>query len=168
MGRCNILKMTILPKFLYLMQALPIHIPASYFKQVQSIFTEFVWAKKRPRLPHNLLVLPKQNGGLALPNIRKYHQAVHLGRLIDWCCHQETKLWTQIEQAQSETPLNRAPWCYTFLPSGTKRHPLIGYTTRVCARLISNASISSPNSPLYLIWETPGLRQVYMMRSFGG
>lgn len=44
-GRCNILKMTILLKFLLLMQALPIHIPASCFKQVQSTFTEFIWAK---------------------------------------------------------------------------------------------------------------------------
>lgn len=69
-GRCNILKMTILPKFL--MQALPIHIPVSYFKQIQSTFTKFIWVKKRPRLPHKLLVLPKHHGGLALPDVRAY------------------------------------------------------------------------------------------------
>lgn len=45
-GRCNILKTVILPKFLYPMQALPIHIHISYFKQVQTTFTEFIWAKK--------------------------------------------------------------------------------------------------------------------------
>lgn len=42
LGRCNILKMSILPKLLYLMQALPIHIPSDFFKRVQSAFTEFV------------------------------------------------------------------------------------------------------------------------------
>lgn len=72
------------------MQALPIHIPSAFFKQVQSAFTEFVWAKKSPRLANKLLVLPKIFGGLALPNIRAYYQAVHLGRLIDWCRHQTT------------------------------------------------------------------------------
>lgn len=80
LGRCNILKMTILPKFLYLMQALPIHIPSSYFKQVQAVFKDFFWAKKRPCLPHKLLVLSKLRGGLALPDMRAYYQAVHLGR----------------------------------------------------------------------------------------
>lgn len=88
LGRCNILKMSILPKFLYPMQALPIHIPATYFNQVQKTFTEFIWARKRPRLSKKLLVLPKQHGGLALPDIRAYYRAVHLGRLIDWCRHQ--------------------------------------------------------------------------------
>lgn len=92
LGRCNILKMTILPKFLYLMQALPIHIPSSYFKQVQAVFKDFVWAKKRPCLPHKLLVLSKLRGGLALPDMRAYYQAVHLGRLLDWCRPRDTKL----------------------------------------------------------------------------
>lgn len=170
-GRCNILKMMILPKFLYLMQALPIHIPIAYFKQIQSLFTEFIWAKKRPRLSHKLLILPKQHGGLAVPDIRGYYQAVHLGRLIDWCIHQGTKLWTQLEQNQTTVPLNRAPWCYKTLPMETKRHPLIGNTTRVCFQLISQAHISSHNSPLYPILGnpsfTPGLQDV-VFRSLGG
>ena len=62
--RCNILKMTILPKLLYLMQALPIHIPTSYFKRVQSVFTEFVWAKKRPLLSAKLRSYPNARGAL--------------------------------------------------------------------------------------------------------
>lgn len=33
-----------LPKFIYFIQALPIHIPPSFFKQVQALFTRFVWA----------------------------------------------------------------------------------------------------------------------------
>lgn len=46
-GRCNLLKMCILPKYLYLFQALPIHIPTYYFKQVHSLFTKFVWVYKK-------------------------------------------------------------------------------------------------------------------------
>lgn len=162
LGRCNILKMSILPKLLYLMQALPIHIPLSFFRQVQSLFTDFVWAKKRPRLPNKLLILPKSSGGLALPNIRAYYQAVHLGRLIDWRRHQETKLWSQMEQSHTTIPLGGTPWCYQGLPTELKRHPLIGNTARICANLISKTTISSPNSPLYPIIGnplfTPGLQ----------
>lgn len=107
-GRCNLIKMCILPKFLYLFQALPIQIPLSYFKQVQALFTRFVWAHKKPRLSRTLLTLPKQYGGLALPDVRRYYQAVQLGRVIDWQRHSDLKLWVQVEQCQSPIPLRRA------------------------------------------------------------
>lgn len=45
-GRCNIIKMNVLPKFLYLFQALPIAIPKYYFKKIHSLLTGFIWAKK--------------------------------------------------------------------------------------------------------------------------
>lgn len=93
LGRCNILKMSILPKFLYLFQALPIHIPAIYFKQTHSTFIEFIWARKRPCLSRKILSLPKQRSGLAMPDIRTYYHAKHLSRLIDWCRHRDAKLW---------------------------------------------------------------------------
>lgn len=75
-GRCNLLKMCILPKYLYLFQTLPIRIPLSYFKQVQALFTRFVWAHKSPRIPRTLLTMPKHNGGLAMPDIRRYYQSL--------------------------------------------------------------------------------------------
>lgn len=61
LGRCNFLEMTILPKFLNLTQALPIHIPISYFKQVQSVF---MGQKKDPGLPINYLSSPNIMGAL--------------------------------------------------------------------------------------------------------
>lgn len=168
LGRCNILKMSILPKILYLMQALPIHIPPGFFKQIRTVFTEFVWARKRPRLPNKLLVLPKSSGGLARPDIRVYYQAVHLGRLIDWRRHRETKLWTQLEQSHTRVPLGGTPWCFRSLPLELKRHPLIGNTARICTKLISKPNISSRNSPLYPIIGhplfTPGLQDRVFQR----
>lgn len=109
--------MTILPKCLYLLQAVPIHIPAGYFRQVHSAFIAFIWTRKRPRINKKIHSLQKQNGGLAMPDIRTYYHAIHLCRLIDWCRHRETKLWPQLEQAQSETPLHRVPCCYSALPA---------------------------------------------------
>lgn len=97
-GQCNILRMSFLPNFLYLLQALPIHIPDSYFKQIQSVFIEFIWARKRHCLSRKILSVPK-HGGLAMPDIRT-------------CYHATTKLWPLLEQAQSSIPLQKAPWCY--------------------------------------------------------
>lgn len=159
--------MSILPKFLYLMQALPVNIPTAYFRKVQSTFTTFVWAKQRPRLSNKILVLPKQSGGLALPDVRAYYQAVHLGRLIDWCRHHETKLWTQLEQNQSIVPLRRAPWCCPAVPIEIKRHPLIGNTLEICARLLSRAPRPHQILPYIQYWGILCLHQACKIQSFG-
>lgn len=39
-GRCRVLRMTMLPKVLYLLQALPICLPLVFFKRVSSMFSE--------------------------------------------------------------------------------------------------------------------------------
>lgn len=78
---------------------------------------------------------------MAVPDMHTYYQAVHLGRLIDWCQHQDIKLWSQLEQDQSDIPLHRAPWCYQLLSGTIKRHPLIGPTTRICLSFHSVLSI---------------------------
>lgn len=154
-GRYSILKMSILPKFLYLLQTIPIRIPVNYFNQVRAAFIHFLWAGKRPRPHRGVLSLPKSNGGLAMLDLRTYYRATHLSRLIDWCRHTHTKLWTRIEQAQSVIPLPRAPWCHTSLPIENSRHPLIGNTVRICSQLIHTSPHFSRNSPLRPILGNP-------------
>lgn len=110
-GRCNLIKMSILPKFIYLIQALPIQIRPSFFKQVQALFTRFVWAHKKPQLSQSQMTLPKHYGGLALPDIRQYYLASHLGCILDWRCNGTSKPWVQIEQSQIHIPLKGALWC---------------------------------------------------------
>lgn len=154
-GRCNLLKMSILPKYLYLFQALPIKIPAAYLKQVQTLFMRFVWAHKAPRIPKQQLSRPKLYGGIALPDIRKYYQAVHLGRVVDWQRHKEIKLWAQIEQHQSTIPLQTAIWCWDSLPLDLKSHPLIGNTIKQCLQATLQASLTTKESPLTPILGNP-------------
>lgn len=154
-GRCNLLKMCILPKYLCLFQALPIKISGRYFKQVHSLFIKLIWAHKWPCLPRHQLSLTKQYGGLALPDVLKYHQVVHLGRLIDWRCQYAAKLWAQIEQAQTDIQLKSALWCYDALPPALKSHPLLGPTIRICSHLFTQASLSAKASPLSPILANP-------------
>lgn len=111
--------MCILPKFLYLFQALLIRIPPHFFKQAHSIFIKLIWAHSKPCLPRHYLTLPKLHEGLALPNVKKYYLAVHLGRVIDWNRNYRDKLWMQLEQAQTDIPLKGALWCFNQLPSVT-------------------------------------------------
>lgn len=146
--------MCILTTFLYLFQALPIKIPLTYFRQVHSLFIMFVWAHKKTCLPRHLLSLPKQYGGLALPDIRKYYQTIHLGSIIDWCRLRCSKLWVQMEQAQTDILLMGALWCYGhLLPS--KSHPLLGTTLRISSHVSMQNSLSSSDSPLFPFMGNP-------------
>lgn len=154
-GRCNLIKMCILPKFLYLLQALPVHIPHLFFKQVHALFTRFIWANKKPCIRRTMLSLPKQYGGLALPDIRQYFLATQLGPILDWRRNAKTKLWVRIEQAQTDIPLKSAFWCYDLLPSGLKTHPLLGTTLRYSSQVSIQYSLTSNNSPLYPILGNP-------------
>lgn len=111
-------------------------------------------------------MLPKQYGGLAVPDICKYYQTVYLSRLIDWNRHCNIKLWVQLEQAQSAIPLCRASWCYNSLPRDMKSHPLIGRTVRIYSSLLAQTPLSSPTSPVFAILGNPLFTLGYQVTTF--
>lgn len=69
-----ILKMNIVPKFLYLFQALPVLVPLAFFSLIRTVFTKF-WASDCPRINRSLLTLPKEAGGIAAPDLYKYRNS---------------------------------------------------------------------------------------------
>ena len=53
-GRINIVEMTVIPKFLYVFQMIPIFIPLKIFKQLDRLVSSFVWNNSNPRMKKNL------------------------------------------------------------------------------------------------------------------
>lgn len=70
-GCINVLKMNILPKFLYLFQSIPLTPPGNFFGKMKKIFCNFIWNSRRSRLRMNLLHLPYDRGGLKLPFLQE-------------------------------------------------------------------------------------------------
>lgn len=109
-GCCNILKMNAIPRLLYLLQALPVKIPQTFFHAIRSLFIRFIWRGKHPRLGRILLLRPKIRGGLGFPDPALYYTAAHMTRVMDWCRHSDLKLWVSLEQEAARAPLAGLPW----------------------------------------------------------
>src|SRR4029434_7482442 len=64
-GRINVVKMTVLPKFLYVFQCLPLFLTKSFFKTISQAVNSFIWGNQAPRVKKNLLQRQRCVGGLA-------------------------------------------------------------------------------------------------------
>lgn len=104
-GWINIIKMSVLPKFLYLFQAIPLPLPTSFFSTLNKNFTRFIWNNKRSRLRLSLLCLPYERGGLKLPNMKLYYWAAQLRTAIYYFHNAEVPAWVKIENNAIDLPL---------------------------------------------------------------
>ena len=60
--------------------------PQTFFKEVNSIISSFIWSNKESRLKRKLLYHPRAEGGLNLPNLELYQvaaQAFYVDRIIN-------------------------------------------------------------------------------------
>lgn len=96
-GRINVIKMNILPKFLYLFQSIPLAPPPTFFSTMKTLFTKFIWNDRKPRLRLTLLYLPYDGGGLRMPNLLWYYWAAQLRAALLWFSSESSPPWVEME-----------------------------------------------------------------------
>lgn len=96
-GRIAIIKMNILPRLLFLFSMIPLSRRITFFKEMNSLLTKFIWNKKRPRIKLSTLQRRSDKGGLSLPNLQLYFWACQLRSLKIWLQVDSQIAWRDME-----------------------------------------------------------------------
>lgn len=100
------IKINVLPRLLYLFQTIPAEIPTRQFQELDKIISRLIWQGRKLQIKFRILQLPKDKGGLSLPNLRNYYRAAQMKTLVDICNPSYIAKWKEIEcQISSDIPL---------------------------------------------------------------
>uniref|UniRef100_A0A3B3HQU1 Reverse transcriptase domain-containing protein n=1 Tax=Oryzias latipes TaxID=8090 RepID=A0A3B3HQU1_ORYLA len=154
-GRINVVKMNILPKFLYLFQSIPLFLTKTFFSNLDKLISSFIWNGKTARIRKNILQYHKDYGGMSLPNFQYYYWAANIRTLLYWLetsSHKDLK-WLNFERMSCQSASLHSLLCSTIPLSQSldkiSQNPVVKHSLKIWAQFrrslhLKNMSIYAP------------------------
>lgn len=148
LGRVAAVKMSLLPKLLYLYRVLPIAIPSYFHRIIQSCVFKYIWGPIKPRVTRSILLRSKLCGGLGLPNFAHYYHAAQVAQLTLLHAKTEIPLWVSLEAIElSPLMVSNMQWLHSST-RGLISNPVTRHSLKLWDRLRGPFQLISPHSLL--------------------